>query len=411
MVERNVIQEQPDYQRESAVWSEEKQQLFIDSLLNGFDIPKIYLHDLRGKDSRHEYAVIDGKQRLYTIWRFLDGHLKLAEDFQLTNARNRTPPAPASFYSDLTSDWQELFKSIMVDVVLVQDATEDDIEELFSRLNNGEPLNAAEKRNAIGGDMGELIRKVAQNEFFKERLRFEDSRYRYYDVAAKFLHLEFTEMSSGQVYADLKKKLLDDLVKMNKQMPKARKEKLLLRVENHLKNMSKVFKHNDVLLSKQTFAPLYYLFVKVIYKEYGHPKLFTLIHSFLESFQLERTQNLNKPEESRDATLIDFGLLSQQGTNNLSGIEERVSILRRYFLAKNPDVTLKDKTRSFSEEERFVIWSLAGKRCRECEATLSDIEQMHADHEKQWAFGGETTLDNARCLCAACNLSLAKKVS
>ena len=55
-------------ERESGVWSTEKKQLFLDSLFNGFDIPKIYLHDLRGNDPRYDFAVIDGKQRLHAIW-------------------------------------------------------------------------------------------------------------------------------------------------------------------------------------------------------------------------------------------------------------------------------------------------------------------------------------------------------
>ncbi len=48
VVERNVIQDNPEYQRESGVWSPEKKQLFLDSILNDIDIPKIYFHDLRG---------------------------------------------------------------------------------------------------------------------------------------------------------------------------------------------------------------------------------------------------------------------------------------------------------------------------------------------------------------------------
>ena len=36
----------PPYQRETGVWSKEKQQLFIDSLINKFDVPKIYFHDI-----------------------------------------------------------------------------------------------------------------------------------------------------------------------------------------------------------------------------------------------------------------------------------------------------------------------------------------------------------------------------
>ena len=38
---------QPSYQRQSEVWGEEKRQLFIDSLMNGFDVPKLYFHRLK----------------------------------------------------------------------------------------------------------------------------------------------------------------------------------------------------------------------------------------------------------------------------------------------------------------------------------------------------------------------------
>ena len=38
---RSSIDADVPYQRESFVWSLEQQQLFIDSLLNGYDVPKI----------------------------------------------------------------------------------------------------------------------------------------------------------------------------------------------------------------------------------------------------------------------------------------------------------------------------------------------------------------------------------
>ena len=33
------------------------------------------------------------------------------------------------------------------------------------------------------------------------------------------------------------------------------------------------------------------------------------------------------------------------------------------------------------------------------------LGEMDADHKEPWAKGGETTLDNARCLCVSCNRS------
>ncbi len=69
-VERNAIDEKPAYQRESAIWSPEKMELFIDSLMNDYDVPKLYFHDLTALQSLKKYALIDGKQRLHTIYEF-----------------------------------------------------------------------------------------------------------------------------------------------------------------------------------------------------------------------------------------------------------------------------------------------------------------------------------------------------
>jgi hypothetical protein len=190
MVERNVINDSPPYQRESGIWSREKQQLFLDSLFNNYDVPKLYFHDLRSKHPKFKYAVIDGKQRLHAIWDFLDDKVRLADDFNVEQPENDKPPKGGSTFSKLASNWQDIFKSKTLDVVLVQHAEEDDIEDLFSRLNNGEPLTAAEKRNAKPGAVTKLIRDVAAMRVLRERLAFPNTRYQHYEVAAKFLLIE-----------------------------------------------------------------------------------------------------------------------------------------------------------------------------------------------------------------------------
>ncbi len=270
------------------------------------------------------------------------------------------------FYKQFSEEDRETFKNISLSTVYIQNASEDDIEELFFRLNNGEPLNAAEKRNAIGGDMNLLIKEIAANGFFSEKLKFKNKRYSHYELAAKFILLEKTQMETGEMYSDLKKKFLDAMVKGKKKMPEAEKEGLAKRVQKNLTILKKVFEKEDELLSKQISPPLYYLFVKVISNEYGHPYLYSNIHKFLENFQVRRLQNLDRPEEERDRTLLEFGRLMQQGTSDLSSLKDRVSILRRFFLEEFTDVELLDKKRQFTPEERYAIWIINGKECSEC---------------------------------------------
>lgn len=411
-VERNVIDESPPYQRESGLWSDERQRLFIDSVFNDLDVPKIYFHDIRGKHPTRHYAVIDGKQRLFTIWRFMEGKLRLSEDFQLTDDLGHAPaPSGALLFADLSSDWQEIFKSKSLDIVLVQDAEEEDIEELFSRLNNGEPLNAAEKRNAMGGRMCELIRDVAKNDFFAERTCITNKRYQHYELAAKILLIEKTEQNGGTIFCDLKKRYLDQLVEDNKLLPTASTKGLETRAREGLMLMKRVFDKSDPLLTKQAYVPLYYMWVKLMEREYAHQALYGRMKTFLEKFTAERQKNLFLPEDQRDSVLIEFGRLMQQGTNDLGSLEQRVGILRRYYLQEYPDVQIRDPKRSFSEEERLAIWILGGKKCAECNRPLPDPTAMEADHKQQWARGGPTTLENGRSLCEDCNVRLATKIA
>ena len=79
---------------------------------------------------------------------------------------------------------------------------------MFSRLNEAGPLNAAEKRNAFGGPLPPLIRRLAKEPFFATKLPFRNSRYRHFDVACKFLYLCKTLGPT-----DTKKVKLDEFVK------------------------------------------------------------------------------------------------------------------------------------------------------------------------------------------------------
>jgi hypothetical protein len=105
------------------------------------------------------------------------------------SAPDAIEPVGALRFSELDPHWQQVLTTTYLSVVLVRDATEMDIEELFSRLNKGEPLTAAERRNAMGGDMVRLIRDVVTRPFFA-CLAFSNGRYEHHDLAAGMLAIE-----------------------------------------------------------------------------------------------------------------------------------------------------------------------------------------------------------------------------
>jgi hypothetical protein len=345
---RSAINEKPPYQRESSVWSLEKQQLFIDSLLNGYDVPKIYLHDLRGIEETKVYAVVDGKQRLTTIWRFLTNEFPLASDFRIEpNNYPELPPeavAPTAgmFFREMDPIWQEVLKTTFLAVVLIQNAREEDIEDLFSRLNNGEPLNAAEKRNAMGGEMAQLVREVAGRPFFRERLKFTNARYHHFDLAAKLLLIEHHRLDGDWAVPDLKSRTLDEFVKANRRIEAARRAAVVAGVDASLALMEQVFELQDPLLATLVNPPLFYLFVGQVARAYEDERLAERVRAFLRHFHRDRVAELEKPEEEQDADLHEFSRLLQGGTNERGNLERRLEILFRAFHRENADLAPRE---------------------------------------------------------------------
>ncbi|MFT2815564.1 HNH endonuclease family protein [Leifsonia sp. A12D58] len=407
--ERRLINLEPTYQREAGVWSTDKKQLFIDSVINGYDVPKIYVHKVDQDATGFAYAVVDGKQRISTILEFLDGKFEFAEDFKYLGYECDVPPKPGDTFKDLEEQTRDIFKEKSLDVVVIETDDEDDIEELFSRLNNGEKLNAAESRNAIGGTVAALVRELVTVPFFTEKIRFTNRRYSHYEVACKLLFIEHVHQKTGVPgFVDLKKKYLDGFVRDNKLMSTADAAKLRDRVTGQLNAIVPIFIPRDIELEKQSYPQLMYLFGKEMLSRYGAVNMAGRLRDFLAIFRLSRAANLKLDEEARDPELVSFGLYMQQGTNDAGSMERRVEILTRRFLLANPDVQLKDTSRTFSLEERWVLWQRAAKKCQECGVELATLEELDGDHIIWHHHGGPTSLENARALCISCNRGMVK---
>lgn len=333
MAWRSAINDDPAYQREGSVWSLDKQQLFVDSLLNGYDVPKIYLHDRRGAVPTKVYTVVDGKQRLNAIWRFLGDGFPLADDFRIEPANlpdlpDAVPePRAGQQFSELDLRWQEVLRRTYLAVVLIRNATVDDIEDLFSRLNNGEPLNAAEKRNAMGGDMAGLVRRVAGHPFFANRLGYSNARYRHLELAARILLVEQADPGATGSIPDLRSRAVDAFVYANRRLSPALRLELLARVAARLDTMARVFEPDDPLLARQSHPLLYHLFVRSTGPV--EPPAAARLRSFLVEFQRDRREQLARPDGPADPELVEFTHLMQHGTNDARSLAWRLEILAR----------------------------------------------------------------------------------
>ncbi len=330
---RKTIQTDPEYQRASDIWTVEKKQLLIDTILNGFDVPKLYFHkfptSLVIDDQQFEYAIIDGKQRLEAIWEFIDGSFSLSLDFEclwdpLLIAKGMT-------YSELGKNFPDLRNAIDsygLTVVCIETADLEIIEDMFSRLNEAVPLSAAEKRNAKGGPIPGAIKQLTSLPFFQAKVPFGNSRYRHYDLAVKFLMCA----EYGKVL-ETKKNTLDRYV--NDWALKAAREAELpffILASTILNDMALVFTDRDRLLRQVGAVTLYFHLFRLARNQGWVAEI---QRHLLDQFEVKREENrtLVAIGENGSPELIEFDRYAQS-SNDSYAVRIRLRILLKMVFGR-----------------------------------------------------------------------------
>ncbi|MEV1157492.1 DUF262 domain-containing protein [Micromonospora chokoriensis] len=168
MVDAGAIDIQPKYQRRER-WSVEKQSALIESFLINIPVPPVYLSE----DEYGQYSVIDGKQRITAIHRFLSGGFSLTGLDTLQELTGRTfKQLPAELRQTLT------VRPYLRVVTLLKQSDNELKYEVFRRLNTGgERLEPQEVRNVIfRGPINDLIYSLAERPFLKAQLKIVNNK-------------------------------------------------------------------------------------------------------------------------------------------------------------------------------------------------------------------------------------------
>jgi len=344
---RHEIDMDPVYQRQGAIWSREKQQLLIDSLINEFDVPKIYFHQHTIPVNRDglpkRWSLVDGKQRLEAIFGFINGEFALSDDFQYLATNDVS--AASKTYTELALTHPYLvstFNATALDVIVIRTDDHELIEEMFSRLNEAVPLNAAERRNAIGGPLRSAVLELANTNFFVERLPFSNSRYRHFDLATKFLYWSDLYLEAGEKIGrkpssipvrDVKKIRLDSFFREIKESEKgaSRTQSALSLASDRLDDLAKTFTADDPLLTSVGMVSIYFL---LALSRWADSRTLPSRTNFLK-FEAERKSLKVKSDgelKSGEYEMVEFGRLSQS-PNDGGALTYRLKLLDIFLTA------------------------------------------------------------------------------
>lgn len=197
------LSERPEFQRRY-VWNDKMASKLIESILLKVPIPPCYL----SQNDDFEQDVIDGQQRIYSIYRFCKNHFKLA-GLEVLSELNMLP------FHDLNPKLQRQILTHIQRFVLITNESHPEVKfEVFERLNtNTVPLTAQELRNCVyRGALLSLLKELVLDEVWLTVLRKKepDKRMRDEELILRFFAFYIKGLES---YRTPQKHWLNDIAK------------------------------------------------------------------------------------------------------------------------------------------------------------------------------------------------------
>jgi hypothetical protein len=434
----NLFLSPEEYQRESA-WDLDQKKLLIDTIFQRMDVPKFYLwkidrrtlisgyprnetHALyagilekKGTDNEdpdpYVYEVVDGQQRIRTILEYMGD---VARDKQYRGpwlapfgGLPTTPVAKDRLYSSLNPEQQLKFDEYPLSVIVLEDCTIDQIREMFLRLQNGTPLNAQQKRDAMGSDVGAKARMLSELPFFARSVAFSNDEGDHRRVASQMLLLEYRDRISpstsqrlDKLYAEYRGRDLDT--------------QLVRTVKTIVDTLGKMFPERNPSLNRSYALALYWVMSRVRQNYTIRDADLPRIRANFKQLEIARIEARDRDYERRpeDDLFEELSLSMSHGTDGSEKIETRHDILLQFLfagVALEPRPEL-DTQRDFSHEEKLILYHRANGTCQLsyngviCGRKVP-FEEAAIDHVMPHSRGGKTELTNGRYAHRKCNIA------
>jgi hypothetical protein len=400
----------PGFQRKS-VWTVNDRRKLIQSMVAGMPLPNIFLYQQATGEGRLKYDVIDGKQRLETIFAFtrapgfgregFDVKLDLGDglrNYDWTTICRKHPEVRAAFerYKVQTVEITGLLGEI-IDVFIGINST-------GKRLTSGEKRHAKFYTSRFLHTADALVRKSRQW-ILDQRILSPGQLERMKGIEL-FSELLMSIHAGGPIN---KKTALDRAIGND-----AINAHTLKRIAGELTHTLNMLKKKFPALRETRFhnsAEFYSLFL--VYWELRDDG-YALHNTAADKLANHLLRQLSKGvddlrEHLRRATLPKGGgeklysdyLLTVQGdTDSSANRQRRRDILRSILVSL---YERQDEKRIFTAEQRRLIWHSEEKKvCARCARAMT-WNDFTVDHIIAFARGGRTSLKNAQIMHRRCN--------
>jgi hypothetical protein len=383
---------QPEYQR-SRVWNDEQRFGLIDSIMQGFPIGLVMLNVIEHVEDEvavKKYDVVDGQQRIRAVLEYLLGNQSWSkqEDHEAFKPFSRLKPA-----------MQQLIQGYKVPVALMGKFDDEEINEIFSRLQEGKALKPGEKLKALTtATIYPQIKDLTCHKIFdlgESRLKVRDGHWM---LAAAFFKAVFTgELFARIEYINLQKFIKECKTKPSKSRKTLEDTKKILNFESSvIKESLAIWPEFAKIAVTARALKWLYIALSFLLDEFAlsgkEPDVAQGVVGYYKSIGIERS-----PEWT------EYLNTGRTGRVDTEAVKACIAELCNRIINSSKAEPV-DPKRDFTLSQREEILKLAEHKCQECGTTLS-MTNYHADHIKPHSKAGKTELANGRALCSGCNRS------
>lgn len=155
-------------QRRAGIWSPKEKSLFIDTLLREYPVYPALVN--KHSDTK-TLDVVDFKQRFTTIADFANDEFKLTKDLKPFVIDGTEYEIAGKKFSKLDEVVQSRFNDRDISIITMTDATEEEIADIFERINMGHQLSNGQKRSTVQSkEVREIVYSLAAHPFFEKVL-------------------------------------------------------------------------------------------------------------------------------------------------------------------------------------------------------------------------------------------------
>lgn len=415
-----------EYQR-GLRWSAMQKQMFLDSIFRDYSIPAFYFHETKtsaASMSNTFYDIVDGQQRIDAIYTYSESAFALVDPAETSRSRfpsfvkDKPCPWASKRYDELSDELKDKLKSTKVVAYMLETDDEDEVRDLFIRLQGGTALTPQDKRDSWPGRFTEFILRVGGKSevpkwfglpLFKDLVKGSESRRRQLAAQAYML---FHSVRREREFCDIKSPNIDEFYHQNVGFDESssdakRFEEICQRLHGALDGKPKIVGHHLL------HSVLLYDWMKDEYAKGWESNFAARLHEFERRCKEASDATKNGSPSEFDHYWPLYAQWTRTQTDMGGTIQQRhVFFTTEMLLLLRP--TRLDSSRGFSDAERQAVFFRDRQKCQHC--------AMHGDeHIVEWpsaeihhviphSEGGRTTIENGALMHRDCHPKLEGRV-